>query len=187
MNLPSPNVIAAVFGFSELAISLGLRARGNAQRKDRGSLTTIWIVVMLSVFAGIWLANAVPSAHLRWADRIYPVGFVVFVFGLLLRWWSIWTLGRFFTVQVAIANDHRLIEQGPYKLLRNPSYTGSLLMFVGFGLCIGNWLTLIVMLTPVVAVFGWRIHVEEAALSEAFGDAWHAYAKRTWRLVPLVY
>jgi protein-S-isoprenylcysteine O-methyltransferase len=186
MNLPSPQWIGAVFGLSELTISLVMRARGNAQRKDRHSLTLIWIVVMLSIFAGIQVGIAVPGTFLSWR-YLYPSGFIVFMFGLMLRWWSIWTLGKFFTVQVAIANDHRLIEQGPYRFVRHPSYTGSLLMFTGFGLCIGNWLTLLVMLVPILAVFGWRIHVEEGALSEAFGDAWRDYVRRSWRLLPLIY
>ena len=56
MNLPSPSVIGAVFGLSELAISLGLRARGNAQRRDRHSLQLIWIVVMTGMSLGIWIA-----------------------------------------------------------------------------------------------------------------------------------
>lgn len=187
MNPPSPHAIGAVFGLSEIAISLALRARGNAQRKDRGSLTLIWVVVIASVGLGIWMTQALPDARLPSPNETYLAGLVVFAFGLALRWWSIWTLGRFFTVQVAIASDHRLIEQGPYRLLRHPSYTGSLMMFAGFALCIGNWAALIAMLVPVLAVFGWRIHVEEAALSETFGDAWRDYVRRTWRLVPLVY
>jgi len=187
MQLPSANLIGAVFGLSELAISLILRARGSAQRKDRGSLQLIWIVVMLSFAVGLWLSRAMPGARLPWPGQTYLVGLAVFVSGLLLRWWSIWTLGRFFTVQVAIASDHKLIEQGPYRLLRHPSYTGSLMMFVGFALCVGNWMTLVAMLVPVFSVFAWRIHVEEAALGENFGDAWRDYARRTWRLIPLVY
>ena len=187
MQLPSLNLIAIVFGCSELAISLILRARGTAQRKDRGSLALIWVVVMASIALGMWAGVDAPDARLPWPHATYSAGLAAFGFGLLLRWWSIWTLGRFFTVQVAIASDHRLIENGPYRILRHPSYTGSLLMFVGFALCIGNWLTLIVILVPVLSVFGWRIHVEEAALRDTFGDAWRDYVRRTWRLVPLVY
>ncbi len=187
MQLPSPALIGAVFGISELAISLTLRARGDAQRKDRGSLALIWIVVMFSIGIGVWLAYATPGARLPWPHEAYLAGLAVFVSGLLLRWWSIVTLGRFFTVQVAIASDHQLIESGPYRILRHPSYTGSLLMFVGFALCLGNWATLVAMLVPVLAVFGWRIHVEEAALGDTFGDAWREYVRRTWRLVPLIY
>lgn len=187
MQLPSPSVIGAVFGLSELAISLGLRARGDSRRRDRHSLQLIWIVVMTGMSLGIWIAHAMPEARLPWPEQAYRVGLALFVVGLLLRWWSIWTLGRFFTVQVAIANDHRLIQEGPYRLLRHPSYTGSLLMFVGFALCIGNWATSIAMLVPVLAVFGWRIHVEEAVLAETFGDAWSEYVRHSWRLLPLVF
>lgn len=187
MTLPSPNLIGAVFGFSELAISLILRARGDAARKDRGSLALIWVVVMLSIALGIWLSRAMPNARLPGPHEMYLGGLAIFVIGLLLRWWSIITLGRFFTVQVAIASDHRLIESGPYRILRHPSYTGALLELLGFALCIGNWLTLVVMLVPVLAAFGWRIHVEEIALRDAFGDAWRDYVRRTWRLLPLVY
>jgi protein-S-isoprenylcysteine O-methyltransferase len=187
MDLPSPNVLGIVFGISETAISLLLRARGGMQRKDRGSLAAIWIVVGISIGAGIWAANAVPEARFPWRGAIYPYGFALFVLGIVVRWWSIWTLGRFFTVQVAIASDHTLIQHGPYRWLRHPSYTGSLMMFVGFALCVGNWLTMALILVPVLAVFAWRIHVEEAALAEAFGDAWRQHVKRTWRLLPFVY
>ena len=187
MHLTSPGLIGAVFGISELAISLTLRASGDAQRKDRSSLALIWIVVMLSIGLGVWLAYAVPGARLPWPHEAYLAGLAVFVFGLLLRWWSIITLGRFFTVQVAIHSDHKLIQHGPYRVLRHPSYTGGLLAFFGFALCLGNWLALATIFVPVLAVFAWRIHIEEAALSEAFGDAWRDYARRTWQLIPLIY
>ncbi|HEY4257482.1 MAG TPA: isoprenylcysteine carboxylmethyltransferase family protein [Candidatus Udaeobacter sp.] len=57
------------------------------------------------------------------------VGVVLFVTGLLLRWWAIITLGRFFTVDVTIEKDHELVERGPFRMLRHPSYTGVLLAF----------------------------------------------------------
>lgn len=185
--MPSPSLIGAVFGISEIAISFSLRARGDSARKDRGSLPLIWIVVTLSIMLGIWLNTTVPDARLPWPHTVYFAGLAIFGFGLLLRWWSIITLGRFFTVQVAIASDHRLIQNGPYRILRHPSYTGVLLELLGFTLCMGNWLTMIVMLAPVLVVFGWRIHVEEAALGDAFADQWRDYVRRTWRLLPLVY
>lgn len=187
MNLPTPEVIGAVFGLSELAISLTLRARGNSARKDRNSLTAIWIVLFVAIVLGVSIARQLPDARLPMAPQLYLPGVCVFVFGMILRIWSIITLGRFFTVQVAIATDHQLIAHGPYRVLRHPSYTGALLEMLGFALCIGNWVTLLVMMLPMLAVFAWRIHVEEAALREAFPDSYPDYARRTWRLIPLVY
>ncbi len=187
MELPSPNVIAVVFLAFEATISLTRRPLAGAQTKDRGTFQLIWIGITVAIVAGIWAGYAVPSAHLPHAEAIYPYGLALFVLGAIVRAWSIHVLGRFFTVQVAIAGDHKLIEDGPYRLLRHPSYTGSLLMFVGYLVCFGNALTMTIVLLVVAATFVRRIVVEEAALAANFGDAWVAYAKRTWRLLPLVY
>ena len=187
MQLPLPPIIALSFLAFEATISLTRKPMPGAQAKDRGTFQLIWIVITLAIVGGIFAGQAVPSARLPYAEAIYPWGFALFVLGMIVRAWAIWTLGRFFTVQVAIASDHKLIEDGPYRLLRHPSYTGSLLMFVGYLACHGNALTMAIVLLSVLAVFIRRIRVEEAALAEAFGDAWCDYARRTWRLVPLIY
>ena len=187
MYLPSPTVIGIAFGLSEAAISLTLRVRGNAQSKDQHSLAVIWIVILAGLGVAIWLGKTLPDATLPWPQTLYPIGLTLFVVGVALRWWSIETLGRFFTVQVAIHSDHQLIQKGPYRYLRHPSYTGALFAFIGFSLCFGNWPAMIALLAPVLVVFAWRIRIEEAALAEAFGEQWRDYVSRTWRLLPLVY
>jgi protein-S-isoprenylcysteine O-methyltransferase len=187
MPLPPSYAIAIVFLAIEATISLTRRPLPNAQGKDRGTFQLIWIAITVAIVLGIHAGIAVPGARLPAAEALYPMGLAVFVLGVIVRLWSIWTLGKFFTVQVAIASDHKLVENGPYRLLRHPSYTGSLLMFIGYLVCFGNALTMAIVLIAVLAVFIRRILVEEAALAEAFGETWRAYCKRTWRLVPLVY
>jgi protein-S-isoprenylcysteine O-methyltransferase len=115
------------------------------------------------------------------------IGLGLFFWGVILRWYSIWYLGRYFTVDVAIAKEHRVINAGPYRLIRHPSYTGALMAFLGFGFSLGNWLSILCLMVPIVAAFMWRIHVEERALTEALGDDYRAYMQRTKRLIPLVY
>jgi protein-S-isoprenylcysteine O-methyltransferase len=187
MDLRSPNVIAVIFLIFEATISLTRRPLANAQGKDRGTFQLIWIVITLAVVLGIWAGAAFPAARLPAADALYPAGLALFVLGIALRAWSIWTLGRFFTVQVAIASDHQLVRNGPYRVLRHPSYTGSLMMFVGYLVCLGNMVTMAIVLICVLAVFVRRIQVEEIALADTFGDAWRDQVRRTWRLIPLVY
>ena len=114
-------------------------------------------------------------------------GVVLFVAGLILRWWAIITLGRFFTVDVTIEKDHDLVERGPFRFVRHPSYTGVLLAFIGFGLSLCNWAALLVILVPIGAAFIRRMNVEEDALSRALGSRYAEYVKRTKRLVPFVY
>ena len=115
------------------------------------------------------------------------LGIALFAAGLALRWYAIVHLGRFFTVNVSIAADHRLIDTGPYRIVRHPSYTGALMAFLGLGLCIANWASLLSLLVPICLVFLRRIHVEEAVLLQALGDQYRDYMRRTKRLIPALY
>ena len=107
--------------------------------------------------------------------------------GGCLRWWAIITLGRFFTVDVIIEKDHELVERGPFRVVRHPSYTGVLLAFVGFALTLRNWAALLIILVPIFAAFIRRMNVEEEALSKALDSRYADYMRRTKRLVPFVY
>jgi protein-S-isoprenylcysteine O-methyltransferase len=111
----------------------------------------------------------------------------IFGAGLVLRWYSILHLGRFFTVNVAIAADHQLVDTGPYRFVRHPSYTGALLAFIGFALVLRNWASVLMISVPIAFAFLYRISVEERALVQALGERYRAYIKRTKHLIPFVY
>ena len=187
MTLPSPYILGPLWGFSELGLSLLKRAKGNAVSKDRASLFVIWAVNLASVGLGVYLAFHWQDWASPWLRRLYPVGFGLFVAGLCFRWRCILYLGRFFTVNVAIAADHQLIQTGNYRHVRHPSYTGGLVMLLGYCICVGNLASLLAIFIPCASVILWRIHVEEAALLQAFGESYRAYMQRTKRLIPWVY
>ena len=187
MNWPGPELIGAAYGLSEFALSIRKRSSGGNGDTDRGSLLLLWGAIMVAVTAAILASRFAPWAHSSLLARAYGVGVLVFVLGLALRWYAILHLGRFFTVDVAIASDHRVVDDGPYRWVRHPSYTGAIVAFAGFGICLGNWLSLALLVVLVGWAFARRIVVEEAALTAALGDAYRAYAARTRRLVPGVY
>jgi protein-S-isoprenylcysteine O-methyltransferase len=178
-----------VYFASELILSLTRRApkSANVREADHSSLRVLWIVIMLSIGLALWATTHWSAAMLPHRRALTYCGVLLFVAGLILRWWSIIQLGRFFTVNVAIAQDHELIEVGPYRCLRHPAYSGVLLGFLGFGLSLGNWAAMLVLLLPILAAFLYRIHVEEETLTEALGERYIAYCRRTKRLVPLIY
>src|SRR2546425_5466147 len=132
----------------------------------------------------VWLA---PGATLPHSSGFYLLGFCLFLGGLALRWYSIGYLGRYFTVDVSISAEHKLIDSGPYRHIRHPTYTGALLAFVGLAFCFGNWLTLLFLTVPIIGAFLWRIRIEESALLDALGEDYRAYMRRTKRLIPRVY
>lgn len=105
--------------------------------------------------------------------------------GLILRWYAIAVLGSAFTVKVGIRPDQRVSERGPYRWVRHPSYTGSLLTITGILLCCTNLLSLLAVALP-VAGYVYRIRVEERALVALLGDAYRAYMQKTRRLIPFV-
>lgn len=187
MHLPSPTLLGVVYGLSEVGLALWRRAGADTTSKDRHSLLMLWLVIGTAVGAGIWLSFAWPALSWHAGPATYLAGLTVYLAGLALRWYAIIYLGRFFTVNVAIATDHALVQDGPYRRVRNPSYTGALLAFLGLALCLANIASLVVIMVPVTAAFLVRIHVEEQALATAFGERWTAYAARTRRLLPGLY
>ena len=188
MHTPLASLLGLIYVLSELGLAWSKRAAAQDSRgADRGSLALLWFAIVSSVAASYVVSSALPAAAMSAPAASGVAGLVVFAAGLTLRWYSIMHLGRFFTVNVAIAADHRLIETGPYRFVRHPSYTGALMAFTGLALCLANWASLAVMLIPVFLVFQWRMHVEEDALLRAFGDRYRDYMKRTKRLIPALY
>src|ERR1044071_3886245 len=180
--------LGLIYLVSEIFLNLTRRSRSKTGTKqDRSTLGIIWLVIAVSMTAGVFVAQKFQAAALPHGRMFAGAGVVLFVAGLTLRWWAIITLGRFFTVDVTIEKDHELVERGPFRMVRHPSYTGVLLAFVGLGLSLRNWAALLVILVPIGAAFVHRMHVEEDALSHALGPRYAKYMERTKRLVPFIY
>ncbi len=180
-------ILGIALGLSELALFLRRHSAVAAEHADRGSLRTLWIVIMAAWVLAIFLANALAVGRYRVGPALFEISILLFAGGVILRWHAILYLGRLFTVDVAIAADHRLIDSGPYRRLRHPSYTGELLAFLGLGVLMGNVVALAVLLIPSTLAFLYRIRVEEAALQRALGQPYLDYMQRTYRLLPGAY
>ncbi|MEY2562984.1 MAG: hypothetical protein QOH88_1177 [Verrucomicrobiota bacterium] len=185
MSLSS--LLGLVYLISEVLLTITRRSRTRTgDKQDKSTLPILWLVITASIMAGIytrrWTAAAMP-----YGQTLTVTAVALFVAGLLLRWWAIITLGRFFTVDVVIEKDHEVVDRGPFSVVRHPSYTGVLLAFVGFALTLRNWAALVIILGPIFAVFVRRMNVEEEALSGALGSRYTEYMRRTKRLVPFVY
>lgn len=189
VSIDAATVLGLGYLLSELSVLFIKRADSDAAgATDRGSLRLIWMVIGVAVFLSFFLSHVVIAAAMGSAESVLrPAGIALFAAGLLLRWSAIFYLGRFFTVNVAIAADHRIVDSGPYRWIRHPAYTGALAAFAGMALCIGNWVSLVVMLVPIGTVFAWRMRIEEAALLQALGTPYREYMSRTWRLIPAIY
>jgi protein-S-isoprenylcysteine O-methyltransferase Ste14 len=171
-----------LLGWAGLELLLWLRNRGGNTAPD---LT--FALVVASVGVGINLAFRAahdPTAATGGGLAVTAAGLVVFVLGVVLRTWAILTLGRLFKFVVVIQDDHHVVDSGPYRLVRHPSYTGGLLALAGVGVALHNWLAILAAVgVPLLAILI-RIAAEEARLTRALGDDYRTYARRTKRLIP---
>jgi protein-S-isoprenylcysteine O-methyltransferase len=187
MRLPSPLLLGVIYGLSEVYLAVTRRSGTRAVSHDRRSLVLLWTVIAVSLWLGTKVMQLVPGATVPYPHGFYLFGFIAFLCGLALRWYSIGYLGRYFTVDVSISAKHELIDSGPYRYIRHPSYTGALLAFAGLGFCFGNWWSIFFLTAPIIGAFLWRIRIEERALTEALGEDYRAYMQRTKALVPWIY
>ena len=155
---------------------------------DRGTKRVLVGSTVLAIVLAWWVARAFPGASMPGDGWAYVVaGTAVIWVGLGIRIWSITVLGRFFRRDVVVQEGHRIVEDGPYALIRHPAYAGNLLAAAGLGLVLANWLSLAILL--VVPLLGHlpRIRVEEGELERSLGEDYRRYRSRTRRLVPGVW
>ena len=184
-----PSILGCLFLFSEMGLTWRRRSSRvpESRAADDGSLPLLWRVIGGAITAGYLFASLEVGPKLPAALPWGWIGLGIFATGSLVRWWAIRHLGQFFTVDVAVAEDHRVVDTGPYRLVRHPSYSGLLLQFAGLALSLNRSLSLLVILLPVMAALLYRIRVEEKALLTKLGGAYAQYTRVTKRLVPLVY
>ncbi len=176
-----------LYGAGEALLTLSRRAGNKTQKVDRGSLLLLWLVIPVAVLLALLIGRHLEFADLPFFRLHHEIGIVVMLAGILLRIYAVIYLGRFFTVNVAIAQDHTLIDTGPYRWIRHPSYTGILMVYLGIGLCLANGVALAVILLPSITIMLWRIRIEEHALETGLGEAYTRYMQRTARLLPGIY
>jgi protein-S-isoprenylcysteine O-methyltransferase Ste14 len=138
-------------------------------------------VVLTFVFASV--DDRLPGP--RWAPAV--AGLALMWAGFAFRAWAIRELGRFFTVTVGVTEGHRVVDTGPYRWVRHPSYTGMVVFFLGFGVALDSWLSVAAAVLLPLAGIVVRIHYEEQLLRRELGQAYADYSKRTSRLLPGVW
>ena len=159
-----------------------LRARAaTSLRRDRGSRALILLTVggslIIALYFGYRGVGPLP-------DWVFYLGIFLMLLGVVVRQWAIAVLGRFFSLNVQVVEDHQVVEKGPYRLIRHPSYTGILITFIGISLAVQSLGALLVLIAVFTVSFGYRIRVEEKTLLSELGDNYANYMKRTKRIIP---
>lgn len=172
---------------SEVAILIKTkRQRKNvvSENKDKGSF---WVIVLgiISCILVNQLCNALKIGYVN--STISNLGSILLIIGVSIRLWAVAVLGRHFSLVVSVDSQQKIIQSGPYRIIRHPSYTGLLVSFISIGLAFNTWVGSLVMLVFFILVFSYRIRIEEKALKESFPNEYPRYIQKTSRLIPFVW
>ncbi len=146
---------------------------------------------MFCLWSGLGIAIFAAFADRQYAIRpdrqlLFDFGIALMLLGMAFRWYSIHVLGRYFTVLVAVQPGHTVVDTGPYRFVRHPSYSGALLTIFGLALALTNWISIAAALALAGIGYAYRISVEEQTLLAALGEPYREYMKRTKRMIPFV-
>lgn len=179
---------AIIFPISEITLALMKRAKkDSAVAADHGTMNLLWFTIIGSLILAI-ACKWIIQFRLPLMQNVSNIISIIFmVAGLIIRWLAIITLGRMFTTNVAIQNNHELVNNGIYKYLRHPSYLGLLFEFAGLGFFFSNFGSIFSLLIPITIAVIIRIKSEEKVLIKALGSSYIEYASKTKRLIPLVW
>lgn len=155
----------------------------NLKRMDKNSALAVNIGIIASIYIAFGFSLVRFAILPDWT--FYP-GIALMFGGIILRQWSISILGGFFSVMVSVQEGQTILRRGPYRFIRHPSYTGTLLTLTGIGLAVQSWGALLTLLVMFGIVYSYRIRVEEKALVEQFGNEYVAYMNDTKMLIPFI-
>lgn len=165
----------------------GVKGAERADSKDSGSLRVL--------LGGMWMALflAFPLAFVRawWFPGreqlpLFVVGVCMIILGSLLRRYCWRTLGQYFTGDVRARPDQPVIRTGPYRLVRHPSYTAGMMMFIGIGLALGSWFSFALLTIATIATYCYRVVIEERALLDTIGEPYGSYMRGRKRFIPYI-
>ncbi len=183
------NSVTAVWVAFEIWLIVRDRIQGKGTMgKDRGTI----YLNFLSLAVGMTAAGLI-GGYTKFGFSgqrtgiIFWIGLLTMGLGLALRVWAVAALGASFRTTIETHENQKVKKDGPYRLIRHPSYSGLLLICGGYGLATRNWLSLVVALgLPLLALL-YRIRVEEKTLVESLGAEYEEYRKHTKRLIPWIW
>ena len=166
-----------------------IASRTTAKTKARESfLASLPRNALLTLAGALLAARRLSLGMLGWRfvpplPWIWGAGVLLTLAGIALAFWARYHLGKYWSGQITLKEDHTLVCTGPYKYLRHPIYSGILLAIVGTALTVGLYRALLGVVLAALA-FWWKARQEDAWLSAAFGEQFEQQRRRTGRLLP---
>jgi protein-S-isoprenylcysteine O-methyltransferase Ste14 len=158
-----------------------------SKQKKSTDKSTVWLIIGVSAIGQI-------SALIEWAyfpknGNIFFMlaGAALLIAGTAFRVYAIRTLGNYFSATVQIKSEHRIIIEGPYKILRHPSYTGAYIAMLGSAVFLQSITGVLIFGVGMLFVYHLRIKAEEQTMIQNFDGEYLDYSKNTYKMFPFVW
>lgn len=172
----------------EIIHTFSHRIDASSRANDRYSNVVVQFCLGASILLANWLMRMETWGTISWHPiLIFGIGIALILGGVAFRWYAIHVLGKYYSVRLGVQLGQTVMKDGPYRWIRHPSYTGSLITMLGFGFAFTNWLCLVSVPLIVFLGFNYRANVEERVLVEALGEPYREYMMDTKRFIPFVY
>lgn len=157
--------------------------------KQQSDKFSVILILSMSLVSGIvpildWAYFNPSKSDFTWMT---VTGVVMIMTGILFRAWAVRTLGQYFTPTVQIQKEHQLINSGPYKIIRHPSYFAAFLSITGAAVLLESITGIVISIIAMSLAYYVRIGIEEQKLLEHFGNRYKEYMRNTKRIIPFVF
>jgi protein-S-isoprenylcysteine O-methyltransferase Ste14 len=180
------------FGFlvSFLVTRLGRPSPPDKTERKRDNRARIGIVIEALGYFAVWKFRRpeepfmIPGGGILLATILSAAAILLAILSVWLVFAALRTLGKQWAIAARVLESHELITAGPYRLVRNPIYSGMFGMLIATGIAFSQWWAL--CLGILVFWYGThlRIRAEERLLRETFGEKFEQYAREVPRLIP---
>ena len=143
------------------------------------------MIVVNTLCLGIIIGEFI---KLRPATNVYSyIGVAMILIGGLIRIYARKELDRFFSFEVIVQKDHKLIKKGLYKYVRHPMYLGMLFIFFGLAISLYSFYGVLALIVFYIPALLYRISAEEGILIKEFDKEYLDYMDKTKKIIPKVY
>jgi protein-S-isoprenylcysteine O-methyltransferase Ste14 len=187
MNKTIFSILYISFFISALIYQINAEKKVDAMEHEDGKKHKEWTHVLITTTFIALSFGALVEYFIFYGRTINLllslIGVTLFTFGIIGRNLCIKTLGKYWSGDIEIRQNHTIITTGIYSILRHPNYSCMILKAVGFSLVPNAYYTLLFSLLVYIPIILIRLYFEEREL-EKIGNDYLQYKRKVWALVP---
>lgn len=174
-------IIITILWIAEFLIFPSLEKEEQSREKSFSLILASILFVIIVNAVMVWL-----DVLLIHSLAFKIIGLILYLTGLVLRYWSLILLGKNFSRDVEVYRDQELISHGTYKFIRHPLYTGLFLLTVSVPLYCGNLMVFLAAVVIMVAAINIRINEEERFMEDVLGDRYVEWKNQRSKMIPFI-